>query len=223
MYIKQSNGSYSALTLGAAPAPDVIAGLRNVSTYTKFYGPSFITGRGQGKNGSYFTSKMGSSYELSLVIASTTGLTGINIAASPDYAEHTSVYYDPSSNRIGVNRTYSSLIHQFANTTYSGYFRPYVSDQNQTEAIHIRVFVDGSLVEVNVNERFWLTSRIFPGRQDSVNVGIYAAPGVVTRYASIEGVGWLCNAWPSRPMNSSSLLVQDTAAASGNYTWWDGN
>lgn len=223
LFIKQANGTYSALTLGAAPAPDVVAGLRNGSTHTQFYGPSYCTGRGVGQHGTYFISRMKSSYELSLVITSTTGLTGVSIAASPDYSEYTTVYYDPSTNRIGVNRTHSSLIYQFANSTYSGYFAPYVSASNQVEPIHMRIFVDGSLVEVGVNERFWLTSRIWPSREDSVNFGVYAAPGVTTTYTSIESWNGYANAFPSRPLNSSSLLVQDTAAACGNYTWWDGN
>ncbi len=221
-YIKQSNGTYSALTLGAAPAPDVLWGLRQCSAYTSFASTKSCHGRGKG-SGSYSLGAMKSSYEVSVAIQSTTGITGIVINASPDYSEYTTVYYDPSTNRIGVNRTHSSLIYQFANTTYSGYFKPYESNTGQVEPIRISVYVDGSLVEVNVNERFWLTSRIFPSREDSVNFGIYAAPGVRTTYNSIEAWNGFANAWPHRPRNSSSSLVHDTPQATNNYTWWDGN
>lgn len=224
MFIQQANGTYSALTLGAAPAPDVVAGLRNGSSYMTFDSMTSITGRGDG-SGTYNLSSMKSSYELSVVINSTNGTTGVTISASPDYSEYTTIYYDPSTYRIGVNRTYSSLIYQFSNTTYSGYFAPYVSsnnNNNQTESIHMRIFVDGSLVEVNVNERFWLTSRIWPSREDSVNVGLYAASGVVTQYGGVAAWNGYLNVFPSRPLNSSSVLVYDTVAETNNYTWWSG-
>lgn len=221
LFVKQPNGTYSALTLGAAPAPDVVDGLRNGSTYMTFRSTTNYSGRGDG-NGTYHLANLNSSYELSIVINSTNGTTGITIAASPDYSEYTTVYYDPVAHRIGVNRTYSSLIYQFLNTTYSGYFEPYISSANSTEPIHMRIFVDGSLVEVSVNERFWLTSRIFPSREDSTNVGLYAAPDVLTEYDGIQVWNGYMNAWPDRPLNSSSELVYDTAAETGNYTWWSG-
>jgi len=83
--------------------------------------------------------------------------------------------------------------------------------------------VDGSLVEIFANDRFAMTSRIYPSRLDSRGVGLYAEPGVKVKYEAIEMWDGLANVWPERPLNSSSLLVFDTAAETNNYTWWSGN
>lgn len=85
------------------------------------------------------------------------------------------------------------------------------------------VFVDGSLVEVYVNDRFALTSRIYPSREDSTGISLFKGDDAEVTYSSFEIWDGLLNVWPHRPANSSSLLVWDTAAATGNYIWWTGN
>ncbi len=87
----------------------------------------------------------------------------------------------------------------------------------------MRVFVDGSLIEISVNDRFWMTSRIYPARDDSVGMGLYAASDANVVYGDLEWWDSLKNVWPDRPVNTSSLLVQDTAEETGNFTWWPGN
>lgn len=62
--------------------------------------------------------------------------------------------------------------------------------------------MDGSLIEVYANDRFALTSRIYPSREDSTGILFFKEDGVE---------------------NSSSMLVFDTPAETGNYTWWTGN
>ncbi|KAJ9614381.1 hypothetical protein H2200_002517 [Cladophialophora chaetospira] len=223
MYTVQPNGTYTARTLGARPAPDVVSGHRNGSSHTT-HSIANLTGRGNGRNTRHLLNSTRSSYEVSFTIISTTGRTGLTIAASPHFEEYTSIYYDPATSTISCDRTHSSLIKEFANATYTGFFEPYkLTTTGSSEALTFNVFVDGSLVEIFVDDRFSLTSRIYPSRPDSLGTGLYAAPGVNVSYAGDVHI-WngLKYVWPERPRNSSSRLVYDTAEESGNYTWWTG-
>ena len=223
VYVRQPNGTYTARTLGARPAADVVLGLRNGSDATT-HTIGTLTGRGNGPSTKMLRKSMNSSYEISFTITSTTGRIGLTIGASPGFQEYTSVYYDSSTSTIACDRSRSSLIKEFANSTYTGYFEPYtISTTNRHESITFTVFVDGSLVEIFVNDRFSLTSRIYPSRSDSSGIGIYAAPGATVSYeGDVKVWNGLRNVWPDRPRNSSTTLVYDTEAETGNRTWWTG-
>lgn len=154
-------------------------------------------------------------------------MAGITVAASPNREEYTNIYFDPSNNTIGVDRAHSSLIKEFTNYTHAGYFKPYQfqgrKNTTTTESIDLTIFVDGSLIEVYANDRFALTSRIYPSREDSNRISFFSGEGVDVEYSRFEVWDGLLNVWPDRPQNSSSPLVFDTAAETGNYTWWTGN
>src|SRR5271156_5479138 len=124
VYTLQANKTYTASTLGAKPAPDVINGLRKGAEYS-MYNISSLSGKGHGMNSHILESNSSHSYAFSVVISSTTGRTGVTIGASPDYQEYTSIYYDPGTSSIVCNRTHSSLIQMFLNSSYAGYFAPY--------------------------------------------------------------------------------------------------
>jgi beta-fructofuranosidase len=85
------------------------------------------------------------------------------------------------------------------------------------------IFVDGSLVEVLVNDRFWLTTRIYPARTDSTGFSIWAAANSTVKAADMKVWNIETNAFPDRPVNSSSELVFDTPEETNNYIWWAGN
>ncbi|EHY53333.1 hypothetical protein HRR83_003542 [Exophiala dermatitidis] len=221
VYTRQANGTYNARTLGARPAPDVIRGLRNGSHAVNF-SVDGLEGKGGGSGSNILVKAMSRAYEVSVTIASTTGRTGLIIGVSPDFEEFTSIYYDPATSTIACNRTYSSTIKEFANTTHLGFFEPY-NVSGRLESVRFNVFVDGSLVEIFVNDRFALTSRIYPSRLDSSGFGLYAETGVNVTYSGpVEVWSGLRNVWPDRPSNSSSLLVYDTDAETNNRTWWTG-
>jgi beta-fructofuranosidase len=223
IFTRQHNNTFSARTLGARPAKDIVRGLRFNATHSSA-SLTTLMGAGGGRHSHRLANMSSSSYEFSVLINSTTGRTGIIIAASPTFQEYTSIYFDPHTHTIACNRTYSSLLKGFLNTTYTGHFAPYNSSlTHKLEPVHMRIFVDGSLVEISVNDRFWMTSRIYPAQESSVGVGVYAAPGVEVVYGGLEWWDGLRNVWPHRPQNSSTLLLQDTAAETGNFTWWPGN
>ncbi|KAJ5307648.1 hypothetical protein N7476_008304 [Penicillium atrosanguineum] len=218
-FIQNADGTWNASTLGVRPAPDVVEGLRRGTQHTKYP----CDERKCDSKQFSVSSNLTKSYQFSVSIKRTTGIAGVTIGASPNREEYTNIYFDPSSNSVSVNRTHSSLINMFANNTHVGYFEPYQFKNGSTEPIEMDIFVDGSLVEVYVNDRFALTSRIYLSREDSIGVSLFSAPGVDVEYSKIEVWDGLLNAWPDRPVNSSSLLVFDTPAETGNYTWWTGN
>jgi len=211
----------TAQTLGVKPLHDVVDGLRQGSTCKSFAAASY--------SGSKILQQQASSHmELKVSIDSFTGAAGVIVAASPDLSERTTIMYEPKNNTILVERLHSSKIVEFSNVTVTGYFQPYTLAQkngknNQTESIVMDIFVDGSLVEVYVNDRFALTTRIYPSMQCSTGYGVYVADGAQAKFGSIEAWTGLTNAWPQRPANSSSPLVFDTAAETNNGVWWPGN
>lgn len=223
-YIKNTDGSWTASTLGVRPAHDVVEGLRKGSQLTRYQCDKMKCDARH----ILLPTNLSHSYEFTVNIKKTTGITGVTIAASPDREEYTNVYFDPSNNTIVFDRTHSSLIDMFLNTSYIGCFEPYQMEAKRggkpvTEPIKMDIFVDGSLVEVFVNDRFALTSRIYPSREDSNGIALFSASDVDVEYLDIEVWDGLLNVWPNRPLNSSSLLVFDTPAETGNYTWWSGN
>ncbi|KAJ5690694.1 hypothetical protein N7462_005086 [Penicillium macrosclerotiorum] len=222
-YVQNPNGSWTASTLGVRPAADVVKGLRRSAKHTKY-------ACGQKKCNTdqiVLPRNLTKSYQFSVSIKHMTGMTGVTICASPDGEEYTNVYFDPSENSIVVDRTHSSLISMFANSSHIGYFKPHkiwsASDKPSMEEIQMDIFVDGSLIEVYVNDRFALTSRIYPSREDSNGIALFTGPDAHVEYSRVEIWDGLLNVWPDRPQNSSSLLVFDTPAETGNYTWWTGN
>ncbi len=212
-----AHGTFTARTLGVRPLPDVIQGITASATHQTY------------ASGKYTASKIlqqqGSSHmELKATISSTTSAAGVMIAASPDMKEYTTIMYEPANNTILVERLHSSTIVGFANVTVTGYFAPYtLAASSQPEAITMDIFLDGSILEVYVNERFALTTRIYPSMECSTGFGVYVAAGGEAVLGSVEAWVGTGNAWPGRPADSSSALLWDSAAETDNYTWWSGN
>lgn len=215
---QRAGGTYHASTQGRRPAQDIVEGLREGAEhcshdYNKTYTSSEILSNGSAP-----------SYEILATIASSSGPVGLTFAASPDGSERTHVFYNPSNSTILVDRSASSAIKEFGNSTVTGYFHPYtLAATNATEKITFHVIVDGSLVEVFVNERFALSTRVYPSQTCSTGYGVYVGEGGEAVVESLQAWVGLKNVWPERPANSSSKLVWDTVEQTNNYTWWSGN
>ncbi|CAI6338806.1 unnamed protein product [Periconia digitata] len=215
--IEHSDGTFTAYTLGARPLPEVVTGLRDGASQK-----SYAT------NGTSTQTQLigtGSSHmELKAKLRNITGSVGLTVAASPGGEEYTTIYWDPSNYTINVDRSHSSSIENIAqNYTVVGYFYPYQYPSGP-EDIDINIFLDGSLLEVYVNDRFWLTTRIYPGRLDSTGFGVYV--GDNSSSVDVSGLTvWTdtANIFPERPLNSSSALVFDSAEETNNYVWWTGD
>jgi len=206
---------------GVAPLPDVVEGFREGSSHHSFdcdasYKKTTIV------------KKQGSvSVEWKAVVKSASGAIGLVVAASPGMEEYTTITYQPSNHTLLVNRLHSSTIVEFNNATVTGYFYPYTikatDGSTSKEPITFNVFLDGSLLEVYVNDRFALATRIYPSLSCSTGYGVYVEDGSEATFSSIEAWEGLKHVWTDRPSDSSSPLVFDTVAETNNYTWWSGN
>jgi beta-fructofuranosidase len=129
----------------------------------------------------------------------------------------------PENYAIKVDRSQSSNIEQFACYTMLGYFYPYTFSNGTQESLHMDIFVDGSLVEVIVNDRFRLTTWIYPARTDSTGFGLWAQDGPSVKARDMTAWNIEMNVFPERPLNSSSALAWDTPEETNDYVWWTGN
>ncbi|KAG5653510.1 hypothetical protein H0H81_012582 [Sphagnurus paluster] len=217
---KDSKGTYTVTTLGARPLPDVLEGLRTGHAIKvadkKLTGQRFIAN----DKGQKFT---GDSFELKASISNIKGgAAGFKIRASPDLEEHTLITFNPATQTISVNRDHSTLMPKFETYAVQGHFAPYTIN-GKTEALDFHIIVDGSLVEVFVNDRFAITTRVYPSRGDALHIGQYVAKGGEATFKNVKVYSGLKNAWPKRPLDSSSKLRTDTIEETNNGTWWSGN
>jgi len=213
--VADGQGTFTAQTLGVRPLPDVVEGLVANAEHKTYAAATYSAAK-------ILEQQADSHMEVKVTVGSATGAVGVIVAASPDMTEYTTITYQPSNNTILVDRSHSTTIEGFNNASVTGYFSPYTVN-SKTEAITMDVFVDGSLVEVYVNERFALATRIYPSMECSTGFGVYVADGASANFTSIEAWMGTLNVWPKRPLDSSSPLLWDTAAETNNYTWWSGN
>ncbi|KAF2121804.1 glycosyl hydrolase [Lophiotrema nucula] len=203
--VEHSDGTFTAYTLGIRPLDDIVLGIRNGTTQRNVAFNGSVSASTTPTNGS-------NHMELTATFSNFTGPAGVRLAASPGGEEYTDIYFDPATNTINVNRSYSSTIVEYANYTAIGYFYPYTYARTGTEDVTMHIFFDGSLLEVYANDRFSLTTRIYPSREDSTTFGVYVADGASVEVSKMAA--WLdtYNIFPERPLNSSSDLVFDLVA-----------
>lgn len=110
---------------------------------------------------------------------------GLRVRCSPDGEEETLIYYDALSRTINIDRTKSSLNPEVERTTRSGRFL-----LAESEPLMLQVFLDHSVIEVFLNGREAFATRVYPTRNDSTHIGLYASGGIaVLRSLSI----WPCS------------------------------
>lgn len=128
-----------------------------------------------------------------------------NVRECPNSAEVTKINFDIRQGEISIDRSRSSLENIGTTTSDSGVF-----DLLPGEDLSIRVFVDNSIIEVYANDRFALTSRIYPTLESSKGVSYNFG-----RFDEQKMKLWYCdgmrNAWPRRELESSSLDVTPEA------------
>ncbi|TDZ40362.1 Levanase [Colletotrichum sidae] len=216
---------HTAQTLGLRPLPDVIEKLREGAQVTEYDVGALEDAEAK------LCADLGTSYELTATLSDFSGPAGIVVAQSPDDAERTTILFDPAADEISVVRSKSSLLPNFNNKTFVGHFQPYeirdkAGNTTAAEALNFHVVVDGSLLEIWVNERFALTARVYPSRNDSTGLSFFAGdaaqPCGKATWGDVKVWSGLANAWPERPADTSVPLVWDTAEQTNNYTWWAG-
>jgi len=94
----------------------------------------------------------------------------LRVLDDPDGSETTPIRYT-SDNEVIVDRSQSSTDPRATSDSLQMTVTPY------DEPLNLRVFVDGSLVEIFANERHCLTSRVYPTSENATRVCITAVGG----------------------------------------------
>lgn len=203
-----SNGTYTATAVAQQPLADVVSAIQG-KEHRLFDQPKMITSRQD------FHQVNSSHFHLQTTISKTPNSSadsfiGLQIRASPNQEEFTEIRYYAFNSSIVLDRTHSTLLaasHPAIGTaTFVGHFETF-SYLNGTEPLVMDVFVDGSLLEIFINDRFAMTSRVYPSRADALGAAI-----VLKGEAVVERVKfWEMerNVWPERPLNTSSEMLFD--------------
>ncbi len=95
---------------------------------------------------------------------------GLKVRCSPGAAEETLIYYDAVRGKLGIDRERSSLNARTDRHTQEGDLQ-----LAPDEPLELRVFLDRSVIEIFANGgRACLTSRVYPSRDDSLGIALYA-------------------------------------------------
>jgi beta-fructofuranosidase len=97
---------------------------------------------------------------------------GLALARSPGGEEETLVVYDRARGRLRLDRRRSS---RGEGVALDVCVAPLALAPG--EPLRLRVFLDGSVVEVYANGGLYMAGRIYPTREDSLGVGVYARGG----------------------------------------------
>jgi beta-fructofuranosidase len=97
---------------------------------------------------------------------------GLKVRCSVNGEEETQLIYDGVKNTISIDRTHSSLT---VEDVHDVKVFPFVLGDGEKLTFHL--FVDNSIIELYVNYRLCMTSRIYPVRPDSLGLKVFAADG----------------------------------------------
>ncbi len=130
----------------------------------------------------------GSSLELYVEMEGAEALQfGVKVRAAPDGLEETSIFYDAAEKLLKVDTRRSGP----EDTPKVVEAAPFALRDG--ERLTLRIFLDRSVVEVFANRRQAIARRIYPSRQDSVGVSLFARGG--------EAAVHSLNAWRLAPSN----------------------
>jgi beta-fructofuranosidase len=94
---------------------------------------------------------------------------GIKVLQSDKGEEETVIVYDPSFGCLSVERGKSSLSEKPHKSSMIGRI-----EIKKGQKLKLHIFVDHSVIEVFANEQACISTRIYPTREDSVNVSVFA-------------------------------------------------
>ena len=137
----------------------------------------------------------GDSLEVAAEFASAGGEEcGLRVRCAPDGSEQTVISYNRAEGRLRVDREKSSRSSEAQRTSQEGRL-----ELGADEPLKLRVFLDGSVVEVFANDRACLTTRIYPVHADSAGVGLFAR-GASVKLRALD-------AWEMRPISKDRLTT----------------
>jgi beta-fructofuranosidase len=215
-----TDGTYTFKTLGIRPIHEVTNLRQNNSTVS-------LTSQTFNQSTAFTSLNVSSSnFELQANInISSNATAGFVFRRSSNGLEYTTLIYDPISQYLILNRTSSSLISMFANSTIYAKHALLTtiihSNTSQMELLSLRMFVDNSLVEVYANNRTAIATHIYPTLSDSIGLGyIVGGQGGSVTFSNVFIWFNLQNAFPKRPVDTSIDLVDNSSngtASNANF------
>jgi beta-fructofuranosidase len=135
-----------------------------------------------------------------------------NVRQAPNDCEVTRIIISLPANTITVDRSTSSLTNGNPEPE-SGPFQIFscatlATGEHIVEDLHVTIFVDNSIIEIYANDRFALSSRIYPTLDSSLGVscnfrdGTHINASVQVGKVSLECWEGLAKAWPGRERTS---------------------
>nr|WEI57638.1 putative GH32 family protein a [Micropterna sequax] len=109
---------------------------------------------------------------------------GFVMAKNQNLSEYTRIYYDVDQKEFIVDQTHSSLKQGIPLRVRKGAY-----NLDLTQPIELRVFIDGSVVEVFVNNEDAFTTRIFPLKETSTMLEFFVEGGSL----DVDGELWILN------------------------------
>lgn len=100
---------------------------------------------------------------------------GLRVRCSADGQEQTCLVYQSESQQLSIEREQSSVNAEVDRENCS-----VVIEADSSEVVKLHIFLDHSVVEVFVNGRCYLASRIYPERRDSLGLELFSRRGKVT-------------------------------------------
>ncbi len=153
-------------TVGVAPAPELMM-LRGA--YTEIVNHDLASGEA-------ILDVYGDCLEIRAVFAPGDAQTcGLVVRRSPDGAEETRIIYEAATQRLTVDRTRSNATARSDDPITGG-----VVALTGDELLVLRIFLDGSTIEIFANERLCLAERIYASRADSLGIAAFATGGTAT-------------------------------------------
>lgn len=125
------------------------------------------------------------------------------LRVSPDATEQTVITYDAEIGELAIDTSHSSLSgeswHPYPLDFWKGFEPEDISVQrapfrlSENESLHLRVFLDRSILEVFANDRLCMTQRLYPSLPDSMGGVIFSRGG--------QSVIRSLHIWQMRPVN----------------------
>ena len=106
---------------------------------------------------------------------------GIKVCCAPDGSEQTTIFYDSKKKAVRVDLSKTSLDKSLMEWFYErhNYKQEAELKLKPNETLNFHIFLDRSVMEIFVNDRLCLTHRIYPTRDDSKGIILFAKGGKI--------------------------------------------
>jgi len=106
---------------------------------------------------------------------------GVKVCCAPDGSEQTTIIYDSKKKVVRVDLSKTTLDKSLMDWFYKehNYKQEAKLKLEKNEPLNFRIFLDRSVMEIFVSKRLCLTHRIYPTRDDSKGIVLFAKDGSI--------------------------------------------